>query len=63
MFFIFAICCTFFMFTYALSPQRTPWTRIASLLMIPIMWFVPYCWWIGLLWGALCWGDSRAGGH
>lgn len=63
MLFILQLICTYFMITYALSPKRSRWGRILSLLMIVVLWFVPYGWIPGLMWGGLCWSDSRAGGH
>ncbi|MBN1867802.1 hypothetical protein JW916_10965 [Candidatus Sumerlaeota bacterium] len=57
------IVCTYFMITYAISPKRSGWARIASSLMVVVTWFVPYGWIPGIVWGAICWSDSRAGGH
>ena len=61
--FILSLICTYFMITYAMSRRRSMWGRIFSLSMIVVMWLVPFGWIPGLIWGALCWGDARAGGH
>jgi hypothetical protein len=60
---IIQIICTYFMITYALSPKRSPLTRVLSLGMVVITWFVPFGYIPGMIWGALCWSDARAGGH
>lgn len=56
--FIVKVMCTTYMIPYACSAKRSSWGRIGSLLMVVVMWF-PHGTIPGLLWGAVCWAESR----
>ncbi len=59
-FFILKIICTFFMVGYAGKSKNPKVLRIISLVLIFVMWFVPFGVVPGLIWGGICWSDSRA---
>ena len=61
MLFIFQLICVFYMFTYALSPKRSKWGRIAALTVIVVSFLIPYGGYLAIVWGAICWSDARAG--
>ncbi|HNY27841.1 MAG TPA: hypothetical protein PLA90_16575 [Candidatus Sumerlaeota bacterium] len=51
----------FFLFRFALKRDCSTGLRILTLGLAIGQFFVPYVWIPAFFWGALCWGDARAG--
>jgi hypothetical protein len=50
-----------FMLKFALKRDCHPGLRVLTLALAIGQFYVPFVWIPAFIWGALCWGDARAG--